>query len=65
MAVLAAAMLASVMPPAICFAIACAMAVTGVTWMPLVVAPAATLGSATLMTSPCAMLIVVPVASSV
>ena len=44
MAVLAAAMLASVMPPAICLAIACAMAVTGVTWMPLMVAPAATLG---------------------
>jgi hypothetical protein len=65
MAVFALAMLASVMPPAMCCALVCAIAVTGVTWTPRVLAPAVTLGMAAVITSPCAIDIGAPVASSV
>ncbi len=64
-AALAEAMLASVMPPERCCAAVCAIDVTGVIWMPLIVAPAATVGRIAVITSPAAMFIVVPVASSV
>ena len=63
-ALLALAMLASVMPPVMCCARVCAIAVTGVTWTPLLLAPAATVGSTAVITSPTAIGIETPVASS-
>ncbi len=58
-------MLASVMPPVMAFALAHAMLVSGVIWMPVVVEPAATAGTHATITSPGSMDIAVLVASSV
>ena len=45
-------MLASVMPPVMVFARACAIVVSGVIWIPVVVEPAATAGRHAVSTSP-------------
>ena len=60
----AAVMFVSLMPPAMFFAIDCAIEVRGVTWMPLAVPPLAIAGITAVITSPEDMLIVTPVASS-
>ena len=58
-------MLASVIPPVMVFARACAIVVSGVTWMPVVVEPEVTAGTHAVSTSPDIMGIVELVASSV
>ena len=58
-------MLASVKPPAMRWAIACAIAVSGVTATPFTAAPAAIVGSTAVIMSPGPMAIGEPVASSV
>ena len=55
---------AAVMPPDMWRALAWAMEVSGVTWIPVVAAPAATEGMSQAITSPACMVIMVPLASS-
>ena len=57
--------LSSVIPPGRRCAIDCAIDVRGVSRTPLTVAPAATVGRTAVITSPAAIGIIVPVASSV
>ena len=57
-------MFTSIIPPDMPLAKACAIELSGVTQIPVVVAPLATVGRTTVMTSEDPIVIVVPVASS-